>query len=401
MAWNVAFEALAMGEEQLVKTMDLSCFNWCSVHSKFGTPLHAVLFGKICCQGDAADEDEECSEEHDEDDHKYSDGYFDIVDACGDEVEARLNLLQFAIQRGANPHLPAPVECDAVRYWGDEGKMRSITFAGKSAFESLLAMKRSLKASDCDRADGEPPIWKEELQTVDRALDIMASATSEAVVRVPEAVAETWEKILEDSVSADVTICVEESGREDHKAGEVKAHSLVLSQASPVLHAMLATQAMREGASKVISVQGCGCESVRLVLGLMYAGSMPEEDPSVVSTLLAVDLAHRWQLLRLAGLLATTAGRRIDADNFELAAETALRLDLSGLLTACRTYAADNARAMRARLAKRSPTESFRSVAVRGLVEAVVCTTSGSAAMGSAMSPWREGPPPKRRRAIV
>jgi len=365
-AHRCVFKALAMGEEKVVKSMDLSFFDWESTHSDFGTPLHAILFGKIRHEeegekGEAEDQNRDC------------DSFRDIVDADEEEVRARLDLLRFAVQNGANPHAVAPEQCDTERWWGEDGKMTTITFAGESAFECLLAVKRSLKASDSEKvAEDTEPLWTAQLEAVDVALGILANASrAERSVGVPEGVLDTWEGLLSDAESMDVAIRVEAPGREG--GAEVRAHSAVLRNASEVLRAMLSTQAMREGVSKVIEVAGCGHEAVRLLVGLIYTGMTvgSEEEPSVSTMLSAVDLAHRWQLLHLVRPLSSAIGLRLDAENFEAAIEVALRLQLPALLTACRAFAVAHRCEMRARLGKRGKA-GFQSRAVRLEVERLV-----------------------------
>lgn len=370
-----------MGEERAVKNMDLGSFDWHAAHPVFGSPLHAILFGKLIV---SADEESDTNE--------LNNGFDDLINADYAERKSRLSLLRFAMRCGADPHVVAPRQCDVSRWWGGErggDSMKPISFAGRSAFECLLAAKRSIKLRHQDPNDDAD--WTDELKAVDEAVEILSrsSGAASTSIAVPEGVVATWESALADTASADVAIRVRTAnGREE--GDEVQAHSSVLQGASTVLKAMLSTQSMREGAQKVIEVVGCTTHAVRLLLALIYTGtvSSADEGPDVNTILSTLDLAHRWQLLHVVQMLASAAAQRVDAESFEAAADAALRLELPVLLSACRAFAAGHAREMRGRLASRG-VSGFQSSAVRADVEKVL---SGEGA---------EGPPQKRRRRAL
>jgi hypothetical protein len=395
-ARRCVFKALAMGEEEVVKSMDLSFFDWCSTHPDFGTPLHAILFGKISYE---EKEDEEEIDKEMEDKYRVHE-FTDIVSADEANRKSRLELVRFAIQNGGDPHSVAPKECNASRLWGDDSNMKRVEFAGESSLECLLATKRFIKTID-ELRDEDDAEWTEELATVEEALKILAGANPSvgSAVAVPEGVAATWESVLADVETMDVTIRVGCDGTprpsaigngssSSSETPEIRAHSVVLRGASEVLKAMLSTQ-YREGASKEIEVRDCCLEGVRLLIGLIYTGMVDSTDgrPIVSTMLAALDLAHRWQLLHLVPLLSAAVGKHLDDQSFESAVDLALRLQLPGLLTACRAYAANHKRELRARLAKRS--DGFHSDAVRAEVERMI----GGGPNGTALEA-----PPKRRR---
>lgn len=373
-----------MGEERAVKNMDLGAFDWHSPHPVFGSPLHAILFGKLIV-----------SAEEESDTNELNNGFDDLINADYSERKSRLSLLRFAMRCGADPHVVAPRQCDVSRWWGGErggDSMKPISFAGRSAFECLLAAKRSIKLRHQDPNDDAD--WTDELKAVDEAVEILAKSTGAAfnTIAVPEGVVATWESALGDTASADVVIRVKcANGKEDDD--EVQAHAAVLQGASAVLKAMLSTQAMREGAQKVIEVAGHTSGAVRLLLALVYTGTVSntDEGPDVNTILSTLDLAHRWQLLHVVQMLAAAAAQRVDADSFEAAADAALRLELPPLLSACRAFAAAHPREMRARLTSRGGGHAvgFQSAAVRSDVEKVL---SGEG---------NEGVPQKRRRRAL
>lgn len=357
-----------MGEERAVKNMDLGAFDWHSPHPVFGSPLHSILFGKLIVSTD-----------EESDTNELNNGFDDLINADYSERKSRLSLLRFAMRCGADPHVVAPRQCDVSRWWGGErggDSMKPISFAGRSAFECLLAAKRSIKLRHQDPNDDAD--WTDELKAVDEAVEILARSTGAAFnsIAVPEGVVATWESVLAETASADVVIRVKNASSGNEEEDEVRAHAAVLQGASAVLKAMLSTQAMREGAQKVIEVAGHNSGAVRLLLALVYTGtvSSTDEGPDVNTILSTLDLAHRWQLLHVVQILAAAAAQRVDAESFEAAADAALRLELPPLLSSCRAFAAAHPREMRARLTSRGggPIVGFQSAAVRGDVEKVL-----------------------------
>lgn len=369
-----------MGEERAVKNMDLSAFDWHSSHNVFGSPLHAILFGKLIV---SADEESDTNE--------LNNGFDDLINADGAERKSRLSLLRYAMRCGADPHIVAPKQCDVSRWWGGErggDSMKPISFAGRSAFECLLAAKRSIKLRHQDPNDDAD--WTDELKAVDEAIDVLARPwIQENYVSVHEDVVSTWDAVLQDSSFADVIIrispgpspiCSHASGGqscEETSEGEtdVHAHGMVLAGASSVLKAMLATSSMREGAQRIIEVSSITVHAVRLLLLLLYTGQggFDEEDswrqePDLPTVLAALDLAHRWQLLHVVQLLASAAVPRIDCENFEATEDLALRLEVPALIAACRSFVTAHSREMRLRLSGRGY-NPIQSTAVRADLE--------------------------------
>jgi len=253
--------------------MTASQIDWRGLHADFGSPLHAVLFGKI--RDDAGTESDESTTNG-------GDGFGDLIGDDVAEKQSRLLLLRLAMEKGADPNATAPASCDVQKFWflekrGQRKETKSIVFAGKSAFQCLLAAERAIKMTDA--AD-----WKEDLEVIDEAIEILSSAGSRAAsVSVAEGVVELWESILSDTESADVTICVGSGNseaeaaqeRSEERAGDLEhipVHGVVLRNSSPVLRAMLCTTGMREGARKLIRVKDCSATALRLLLALIYTG---------------------------------------------------------------------------------------------------------------------------------
>jgi len=119
-----------MGKEKALKGVDTSNFDWRGLHPDFGSPLHAVLFGKI--RDDAGTESDESTANG-------GDGFGDLIGDDVAEKQSRLLLLRMAMEKGADPNATAPASCDVQKFWflekrGQRKETKSIVFAGKSAF---------------------------------------------------------------------------------------------------------------------------------------------------------------------------------------------------------------------------------------------------------------------------
>lgn len=421
-----------MGKESALKGVDTDKFEWRGIHSDFGSPLHAILFGKI--RDDASTESEEGTAN--------GDGFGDLIGDDIREKKARLALLRLAMEKGADPDAPAPPSCDVQKFWflekrGQRKETKSIVFAGKSVLQCLLAAERAIKMTDV--AD-----WKEDLEAIDEAMEILCTSNRQRTCEiVSEGVVDTWENALSDSEWADVLIraCGRDaddweepsgtgcwgSGKErggdrsgdrngdrwmansryalegsngaagwggssGSSGGEVAVHGAVLRGASPVLRSMLSTTGMREGSRRVIEVQDCGIRSLRLFLSLVYTGTVSSsfcqgEEAGTGDVLAAVDLAHRWQVLHVVDMLATALQNRICIDHLEPIMDVAVRLHLASLLSSCRIFVADNA------VQLQGYTSRIQSPAVRSEMEAVFKQVNRDGAHDLGMQP-----PTKRRR---
>lgn len=345
----------------MVRRTDTTSFNWAASHPRFGSVVHTICFGLIAYDEDASERE------------KYK---AMIVQGSN----KRLSLLEFAMTQGADPHVVAPITCNSRQCWqGGEGEVtEGVRFAGKTAIECLLSTKAVVAQAKGD--------WEEELETIDRALDIVSRPlSSRDCTRVPvcERVVDTWATVMADSASADVVIytrpedcqptyysavsAVGAACAAGSFAGQVNAHSNVLRAASPVLSAMLSQVRMREGARREITLEDCSIEAVQVLVSLIYTASLPadEAEPEVSTLLEALALAHRWQVQHVVEILAQAVAKRLDdVHDFEAATETALQLNLAELLAACRAFIVAHGHHMRARLRGKG----FRLPAVRAEV---------------------------------
>ena len=113
-------------------------------------------------------------------------------------------------------------------------------------------------------------------------------------VRVDQSVVDLWERVLGSTSSHDVAFETADK--------PVTAHSLLLSEASPVLKAMLHSP-MREGETRQIEVKDTSSSGVQLFLETLYTCSSRSE-PTCIDVLAALDLAHRWQVNGVVIILA-------------------------------------------------------------------------------------------------
>lgn len=198
---------------------------------------------------------------------------------------------------------------------------------GHSAISLVLAIKKKLKAS---------PKLERFALNADRLLEMYSRfATPCPTVSVMESAVDLWSCVLVDTNSADVRL---ECGAE-----EVRAHSLVLSKASPVLGAALQAP-MLEGSSRVLQVPGVSSAAVQLVLDLAYTGQLSGASGGARTELEALDVAHRWQMQPVVRLLETLLAEQLreKAGSSSLEAslvseilEAALLKDLKELVSAC------------------------------------------------------------------
>ena len=151
-------------------------------------------------------------------------------------------------------------------------------------------------------------------------------------VSVPQGVVDMWESIREMTSTHNVIF---ETADE-----EVSAHDLVLVAASHVLKAMLEST-MKEGSSKRISVKDSSGSGARLFVDMLYTSSTRDE-PDYKTVLVALDLAHRWQVDRIVPVLAGMLPEMLTVDSFVAIAEAAMLKGLESLQRACRTFATNN-----------------------------------------------------------
>ena len=91
---------------------------------------------------------------------------------------------------------------------------------------------------------------------------------------------------------------------------------------------------MKEGSSWCIQVKDSSSSGVSLLLDLLYTSST-REDPDHSTMLVALDLAHRWQIHGVVQTLCKALCEMIDANSFVAIAEAASLKGLATLERAC------------------------------------------------------------------
>lgn len=339
---NGIWDLLAMGKESVVNISDVGLFDWNRPNAIYGSSIHAILFGRL------AQRDSRLRET----------STLDIITDTDEGIEQRLKLLKFATAQGASPHIIAPETCDNPRSWslggdddGDLEETNMVIFAGKTALQCLLSLENEIRALE----DWEKN-WARDIAVIDRALStLLKRPSSEATARVNihEGLLEMWARILSNADSTDVIISVQGQGSSGSETQEVYGHRVVLCEASPVLKAML-TGSMREGVSQKISLDECSVSAVRLLVSLLYTGSLPgnENEPCLTSMLDALVLGHRWQVQHVIDIITPATIKRLDIENLEVVLGVALRMQDLEFLSVCRSFISGHAEDVSAKLSK-------------------------------------------------
>jgi len=351
---NAIWDALAMGKKDVLSIASISVFDWKASHAQFGSVAHAILFGRLVDEN-GYDEVDGDDEEADENGKRY---YLDIITDNAEGARQRLDMLKLALEHGASPYIVAPSSCDGLRYFscgsGDAMvKTNVVSFAGKTAVECLLAIERVIKGMDEYEKD-----WSREMTNLSKALNILFQTHSSGAskVLIHEPILDMWARVLANSGTSDVVISVQRNGDgvgRPSETGEVHAHRAVLCEASPVLGAMLAGS-MREGAQQRITLDDCSLAATKMLLSLLYTGSIPGEDEPTVATMLdALMLGHRWQIQHVIDMLVSAIATRLDFEHFEAVTAVALRLQVVEFVSACTAFIAGHADEMQAKLGKK------------------------------------------------
>lgn len=322
------WEALALGEESLLKDADIDYFDWNGTHEKYGTPLIALVVGKATGQE-----------------------VYDFATGTPEKLMERLNLMKLVLSKGASPHAKPPPQFSICKSWwkteGDKEVENSRTplvhFNDKSAYGVVASCLEALTNVEGD--------WKRELRFLRDAAKILATfragvqEAAQALLRVPvaEGAVETWDRLLSTLEGADVTIVCNPGALPPI---ELKAHGIVLRAASKVLRAML-SPGFREGEELRVEV-GCDASAVRLLLSLTYTGEeVDDADAAADALLAALELAHQWDVGHAVMALEAAVTKKLDDDRFGRVLEVASRLQLTALTGSCIAFAKNSAEAKR------------------------------------------------------
>ena len=246
------------------------------------------------------------------------------------DIEDAVKCASWMISKGADASQRAPDDADeffeSLRLDDDlEAAKIKVYNDGHSAISLIMEWKTEIEGN---------VVWEDD-ENLDRLLDAFTAQPLERrkMVSVDESVLQVWEGVLADEASHDLAFVCE---------GDVTvhAHVAVLSNTSPVLRAMLSSS-FREGTERKIEVTDTPPAAVRLFLDIVYTGGTAEE-MSVPIALSALDLAHRWEVTGVVGMLQRALVPLINKKTFVQIAEAAVTKSLPVLSSGCRSYAHKN-----------------------------------------------------------
>ena len=245
--------------------------------------------------------------------------------------------VQFAkwmVSQGASPSQFAPSECTIVSrflldLYKEESTIESL-YKNRTPIEVVTNLLKEMKSNKH---------WKDrtvELKNMDRLLAAFTAAPlatpKHDMQAVDPSVVSMWEDVLADEACQDLTF-------ECEGGATVGAHALVLSCASRVLRAMVSSR-MREGTERKIEVDE-SVAAVKLFLELVYTGGSSADPLPVPDALAALDLAHRWDVVGVVGMLERAIAPLIGKTTFSQIAEAAALKDLPLLKSSCVKYASE------------------------------------------------------------
>lgn len=248
-----------------------------------------------------------------------------------------IGLVTWLIENGADPQQQVPSNSTCkLSLWKNadqEGTKVEVQYAGTSAISMVVQLRKLLRQKMKD-LDSSKPSFEPEIARCTNFLSLMAREikTQREKVPVDSGVVDLWERISRNTATHDVTI--------ETASGPVTAHRLVLTMASPVLAAMLSST-MREGCNQRIDVKDASQEGASFFLELTYTGtSCSDVDHSVA--LVALDLAHRWQVDHVVAMVSRALEDMLNDSNFSIIAESAVIKELPDLKMRCKTFAANS-----------------------------------------------------------
>ena len=252
------------------------------------------------------------------------------------DIETHVKIVSWMVKGGANPlqKYPSTASSACLCTWvKSDVKASKITIphAGHCATTLACAMLREMQSSPHAEA------FSTGIQLFRRFVTELTTGPAKIAqsnVSVPQSVVDTWEAVREMTSTHNVVFQTAD--------GEVSAHDFILVTTSPVLRAML-DSTMKEGLSKRIPVKDSSGSGVRLFVDLLYTSSTGE-DPNYQTMLVALDLAHRWQVNGVVSVLAGMLSEMIAVNSFPAIAEAAMLKGLEPLQRACRTFGASNAK---------------------------------------------------------
>lgn len=316
------WEALENAEFDLVRSLTPHDFDWNTQHPRWGTPLMAMVAEVI--RSPRVLEDPKAKE-----------------------------AIMWMLAQGADPRLEAPSAMAPGWTLGGDAqfpKLQAIAHRGHSAITLTLAIRNEMTQNQANRT-----AYTNNIQGANAMLKLFSTfrtrAADDSSVRVDEGVVDHWDRILLDTKHADVEFQITDASGEE-VIGRVRAHSLILENASNVLRATLTGGMCEAQIPKVVKVPGASVEAVQELMCILYTGCFRgQEEPSVSSLLNMLDVAHRWSADHLVTMIEINLMRRMSLEELGALAEAAEMKQLAGLRNACMRFAQDNSKEVKDQLA--------------------------------------------------
>lgn len=208
----------------------------------------------------------------------------------------------------------------------------TVSHSGHSAVSYLVEWKRVLEQNggwrfyQCELGDFAEELFNKAFAQIARATSTQQSRRKAII---DESLVERWERIFHDISSHNVTF--------ETADVPVTAHDWMLKEASPVLKAMLQSS-LQEGQKQCIQVADSPSLAVSLFLEILYTSSV-REDPNFQTVLLALDLAHRWQVAEVVAILSEILEDLVSDESFAAIAEASCLKQLERLHRLCQQFA--------------------------------------------------------------
>eukprot|EP00438_Fugacium_kawagutii_P020902 Skav211793 [mRNA] locus=scaffold305:268434:270184:+ [translate_table: standard] len=204
--------------------------------------------------------------------------------------EKYFNIMEWLVRQGADPTYRFPATWPSLRTWLPHGRAE-LKISGMSVLQ-LADVMRQLARRSAETNHIVSSLSNLIQRITAASLDLTSSQRHQ--VHVDQSVVDHWERFLGSTSSHDVTFLTADA--------PVTAHASFLQEASRVLKAMLSSS-MKEGETRQIEVRDASRSAVQLFLEILYTCSSSSSEPSCEDTLAALDLAHRWQIGGVVGIL--------------------------------------------------------------------------------------------------
>ena len=255
------------------------------------------------------------------------------------EREQRLKTIECLLQLGADP-LRCTSSKTTHEFFCQERKegtmvrneetLVQVPYEGQSTISFVMNALGELRKG---KGGGDWSGLCSYLESIPSLIKTTTAGKHQSIV-VHQEVARMWESFREMTSTHNVIF--------ESSEGEVSAHDQVLMISSPVLKAMLESS-MKEGSCRRIHIKDSSRRGISLFLDLLYTSSSAVADLDYKTMLVALDLAHRWQVQHIVDMLTTSLQQEINADSFGEIAEASTLKGIEPLQKACITFGSKNA----------------------------------------------------------